>query len=150
MPPAVDPVKQQQRLHQLKDFILENERGCIATGNAALKSAVLLNGATAAALLAFIAHQWTPGQPMMPTVSIVVGSINQLLFGVFSAVLATGFGYLRMFFGNLHLSNEAILDGSGGKYRHLANACVLLAIALTVNAYVWFGIAVWRASNALA
>ena len=82
------------------DEILESWRSAAAFAGAALKSAILLNGAAALAMLAFIANQWSvpaEGKEAAKDAAVLVPALRHFVVGVFSAVLATGFGYFSAF-----------------------------------------------------
>lgn len=79
---------------------LEMLRSVITTGQSALKSSLLINGAAAVALLAFIGNIW----PLNNHASVVVGIAGALgiyVFGVLLAAVAAGLTYISQAgFGN--------------------------------------------------
>lgn len=82
------------------DEILESWRSAAAFAGAALKSAILLNGAAALAMLAFIADQWSAqaeGKEALKDAAVLIPALRHFVVGVFSAVLATGAGYFSAF-----------------------------------------------------
>jgi len=76
---------------------LEGFRSTMQLGQAALKSSVLINGAAAIAMLAFIGHIWNSGQ-FSSIQSQISGSLIWFLFGVFVSAVATGTGYVTQVF----------------------------------------------------
>ena len=153
--PAVDDsenvkAEKYERWLSLKDLILESEKGAVSLGNMALRSAMILNGAAAIALLAFIANQWTPEAGVPASLEGVVEALKGLVIGVFSVVLATGFGYLRMFFGGFSLGKEVEKEGSGKCTARLAMGSLYVAIILVIYSYVRFGMAMMDVSNVFA
>ncbi len=88
-----------RRNHRI-DEILESWRTAAAFAGAAFKSAIFLNGAAALAILAFIANQWSgleEGKEAVKDGAVLVPALRHFVIGVFSAVLATGVGYLSAF-----------------------------------------------------
>ena len=84
-----------RRTHRI-DEILESWRTAAAFGGTALKSAILLNGAAALAVLAFIANQWSgleEGKEAVKDGAVLVPALQHFMVGVFSAALGTGVGY---------------------------------------------------------
>lgn len=75
---------------------LEMLRAVIGYGQAALKSALLINGGAAAALLAFIGNIWAKGITAAAVVPLT-NSIVFFAFGVLSAALGTGTTYVTQY-----------------------------------------------------
>ena len=76
---------------------LEMFRSVIGYGREALGRALLINGAAAAALLAFIGNIWTK-TITPPSVTAITASILWFSFGVLVAALATGSSYCTQYF----------------------------------------------------
>jgi len=75
---------------------LELLRSVIAYGQAALKSAILINGGAAAALLAFIGNIWAKG--IVPqAVSSITNAIIFFSSGVLASAFGTGTTYLTQY-----------------------------------------------------
>ena len=74
----------------------ENFKSVILTGQSALKSAILINGGAAVALLAFIGHVWKPDYLRTASINLV-GSLQWFVFGVLSAAIAAGGTYAAQF-----------------------------------------------------
>ena len=133
-----------RRTHRI-DEILESWRTAAAFAGAALKSAILLNGAAALAMLAFIADQWSApaeGKEAVKDAAVLVPALRHFLVGVFSAVLATGVGYLSAFAENRGLwywvqDKEKIYN----TLFRLGWAFSVVVIVFVVYAYVrfWLG-----------
>ena len=83
-----------QQLHSVEMF-----RSVIGYGNATLKSAMLINGGAAVALLAFIGNIWVKGVNSDAVDSLTNG-IALFTFGVLAAALGTGGSYLTQYFYN--------------------------------------------------
>ncbi len=134
-----------RRNHRI-DEILESWRSAAAFAGAALKSAIFLNGAAALAILAFIANQWSApaeGTEAVKDAAVLVPALRHFVVGVFSAVLATGVGYLSAFAENRGLwywvkDKEKIHKMMFG----LMWVFQIFAIVFVVYAYVrfWLGI----------
>lgn len=75
---------------------LEMLRSVIGNGQAALKSALLINGGAAAALLAFIGNIWTK-DIATAAVAPLTNSIIFFAFGVLSAALGAGTTYVTQY-----------------------------------------------------
>jgi hypothetical protein len=78
------------------DTLLEISRTTNQAGQSALKSAILINGGGAVALLAFLGHIWN-SHPSYPIVSGLSCSLIVFAFGVLIAAMAAGTTYLSLF-----------------------------------------------------
>jgi hypothetical protein len=107
------------------DTSLELLRSVILSGQAALKSAILINGGAAVALLAFIGRIWET-QPSRFVVSGLTSSLLAFVYGVLAAAAATGTTYLAQFFYNYNLV----------KTGHITN---IISITLVIISYILFG-----------
>ncbi len=127
------------------DEILESWRTAAAFAGAALKSAILLNGAAALAILAFVANQWSAvaaGEEAVKDAAVLVPPLRHFVVGVFSAVLATGVGYLSAFAENRGLWYWVKDKKKVYKTMFaLTSVFQIAAVAFVVYAYVrfWLG-----------
>ena len=81
-----------QQLHAIEMF-----RSIINYGTVVLKSAILINGGAAVALLAFIGNIWTKG--ITPTSVVpLTSSIAYFSFGVLSATIGTATSYFTQYY----------------------------------------------------
>jgi hypothetical protein len=83
-------VESQKRTHE---WDLELFRSVITAGQAALKSSLLINGAAAVALLAFIGNLWA-AKTHIPTTVVIAHAMAFYVSGVLAAAVAAGFTYL--------------------------------------------------------
>lgn len=140
-----DETKKQQARYErwvsIKEQYFNTDVKATSLANTALKSAIILNGGSAIALLAFIANQWNAHIGLRSTLQPIATALNELLYGVFSAVVATGVGYLSTFIESLHF--DAYLKGKkyADRYVLVANCFIYVAIALVIHSYVRFAIA---------
>ncbi len=100
---------------------LESFRSVILTGQAALKSAILINGGASVALLAFLGHIWNT-EPPAPVVAGLTQSLLFFLIGVLLSAMAAGTTYLT----------QAFYDGGWDKTGMGIN---FINILLVVSAY---------------
>ena len=114
---------------------LEMLRATITTGQSALKSALLINGGAAAALLAFIGSAWSSNKfgTALPEIS---AALLHYVFGVLAAAVAAGSTYL----------SQAGYGNEFGK----TSRCVgfighVLAVLFVLASYILFGRASWLA-----
>jgi hypothetical protein len=119
---------------------LEMLRATITTGQSALKSALLINGGAAAALLAFIGSAWSSNTiaEALPDIS---AALLLYVFGVLAAAVAAGATYL----------SQAGYGNEFGK----ASRCVgyighVLAVVGVLASYILFGWASWLAYLGIA
>ncbi len=147
--PNNSPEKVRQRFLDLKEMVLENTKGSVSLGNTALRSAILLNGAAAAALLAFVSHRWEPNVQLSGQLEMIVYSLKDLVLGAFAGVVATGFGYLRMYFESLFYAAEIVGKPKAQRWVTVANVMLWIAIILVIYSYWRFGLAMWRSFSAL-
>ena len=118
-----------QQLHAVEMF-----RSVIAYGQAALKSAMLINGGAAAALLAFIGNIWAKG--VAPdAVSSLTSSIAFFAFGVLVAAVGTAGSYFTQYCYSEGFQRSAIVF-------HTLTVLVVLA------AFALFGFGAWESYQA--
>ncbi len=142
---AMEAYKAQWALHgsslqQVHESNLEMLRATITAAQSALKSAVLINGGAAVAVLAFISNAW--GKP--GTESVLPGlayGLSLFVWGVLSAACATGATYFSQ-------------AGFGQEFGRHSQAIGLvsrgLAILSGVGSYVLFGCAAWQTYVSIA
>ena len=113
---------------------LELLRATIATGQSALKSALLVNGGAAVALLAFIGGVWAHiGSGPLPQLALVLA---YFALGVLVAALGSGFTYL----------SQAGFGGEFGTHSNkVGRAARVATIVLVGAAYAFFGMCCWTA-----
>ena len=114
---------------------LEILRATITTGQSALKSALLINGGAAVALLAFLGSAWSSNKTVEAPSEITL-ALLLYVFGVLSAAVAAGATYLSQ-------------AGYGNEFRK-ASKCVgyighVLAVLGVLGSYILFGRASWLA-----
>jgi len=118
-----------QQLHAVEMF-----RSVISYGAAALKSAILINGGAAAALLAFIGNIWSKG--VTPTgVAPLTSAIAYFSFGVLAAAIGTASSYFAQYY-------------YGESYQRTGVVFHTLTAVLVVGSYVLFGLGISGAYEA--
>lgn len=65
-------------------------------GGIAIRSAILINGAAAIALLAFISQHWNPGQGLEESLKPLFDVLVHLITGVLSGGASAGFAYISV------------------------------------------------------
>ncbi len=117
---------------------LEVFKTVINAGQAALKSAILINGGGSVAILAFIGNILKPGDPIKAAlVHSLGGSLRMFAVGTLCAAMAAGGTYLVQFF------DAAGLDSKCPKiWRGLAHIFNALVIATVIYSYIrfWLGV----------
>jgi len=120
---------------QRHEYNLEMLRSVITVGQSALKSALLINGGAAAALLAFIGSVWSSSNAAAALPSISCAMIYYV-YGVLSAAVAAGATYFSQ-------------AGYGGEFGKLSMSIGrighVLAILGVLISYILFGRASWLA-----
>ncbi|MCZ6860670.1 MAG: hypothetical protein O7I42_10400 [Alphaproteobacteria bacterium] len=126
------------------DEILESWRTSTEFAATALKSAILLNGAAAVAVLAFFAKQ----DGASTILSDPATSLRHFVIGAFSGVLATGFGYLSALAENRSLWRWVERGPHTSNWERFQYFCVASAIVCVIYAYVrfWLGMEVGSAT----
>ncbi len=123
---------------QKHEFNIEMLKATVATGQSALKSALLINGGAAIAILAFIGKIWSQDNDIPACISI---SLACYVFGVLSAASASGFTYL----------SQAGYGKEFGKYSyHIGTIGRFIAIICVILAYILFGAASWLSYLAIS
>lgn len=115
-----------QQLHAVEMF-----RSIISYGAAALKSAILINGGAAAALLAFIGNVWGKGVSSA-SVTPLTSAIAYFSFGVLAAAIGTASSYFTQYY-------------YGENYQRTGVAFHTLTAVLVVGAYILFSFGVFGA-----
>lgn len=112
-----------QQLHAVEMF-----RSIISYGAAALKSAILINGGAAAALLAFISNIWNKGIAQA-AVTPLTGAIVFFSFGVLSSAVGTACSYFTQYY-------------YGGNYQRTAVVFHTLTVIFVVGSYALFSLGI--------
>lgn len=148
-PQNPDQQRRYQHFLNLKDLIVDANQRATDLGIAALKSVMLINGAAAAALLAFIGQVGSKGAIEGSKITHLLPPLKFLVGGVLVAALATGFGYMRMFFESVAYAAELKKPGTGKVWTNTGNGFLYGAIVLTIASYVLFGCGMWFAADAI-
>lgn len=114
---------------------LEMLRATITTGQSALKSALLINGGAAVALLAFIGNVWSSANTsrVLPEIST---ALLLYVFGVLAAAIAAGATYFSQAGYGEEFGKASIYVGRIGH---------VLAVLGVLTSYALFGWASWLA-----
>ncbi len=153
MPPAVDPKElqaQHQRYLALKDLIIDSNTRATTLGVAALKTVIVMNGAAAIALLAFLSQVVVKDAMATKLAGQMLQPLALLVWGVMAGGLATGFGYFRMYLEGHGYGAEIKKAGGLQPWGYAANGCLAVAIVLAVVAYALFAVGVLDAGEVLA
>lgn len=129
-------ISSSQHSHELS---LEMLRSVITVGQSALKSALLINGGAAVALLAFIGRIWgaAESQPVLGALSV---ALMAYVSGVLSAAAAAGATYF----------SQAGYGGEFGRASHrVGRVGHVLAVLFVLGSYVLFGTGSWLAFKAI-
>lgn len=119
-------VESRQHAHE---WDLEMLRSVIVTGQFALKSSLLINGAAAVALLTFIGNIWNKDLTVVAGTAYALGSY---VVGVMLAAVAVGITYL----------SQAGFGREFGKHSHaIGNWGRFVAVILVIASYIAFGCA---------
>lgn len=117
-----------------REGYIESFRATIEHGNAAIKSAILINGAAVIALLSFSAA-FVSSHPELS--SSISGSIIRFAVAVFFAAIATGSTYLsQAFFTGTHNASEhrqVYLSTLGYAFQVVSVTCWVLSIGLFLS-----------------
>lgn len=127
--------RQQQHEHNL-----EMLRAVITVGQSALKSALLINGGAAVALLALVGKIWS-SNGLKPAMGALATAVLFYVFGVLSAAVAAGATYI---------SQAGYADEFGSLSYAIGRVGHVFAVLGVVGAYVLFGSGSWLAFSAIA
>lgn len=108
---------------------IEMFRSVIQYGQASLKSAILINGGAAVALLAFIGKIWSDEKSKI-VINELSYSLTLFVFGTLAVAVATGITYIAQ-----SLFNEGKI-----KIAHCVNG---LIISLVIGSYIIFSLGVF-------
>lgn len=112
---------------------LEMLRATVSSGQAALQSALLINGGASAALLAFIGSIWS-GQNAQQQIPAIAYALSQFVWGVLVSAVAAGFTYL---------SQSGFGEEWGKASKNVGQIARLGAVLCVIAAYVLFGRGSW-------
>lgn len=118
---------------------LEMLRSVITVGQSALRSALLINGGAAVALLAFVGKLWSSGA-VDPALGGISAGLIQYVWGVLSAAVAAGATYF---------SQAGYAGEFGRASRKVGMGGHLIAVAGVILAYILFGVASWTTYEAI-
>lgn len=126
------------RQHQY-EHNLEMLRSVITVGQSALKSALLINGGAAVAILAFLGRLFSS-----ESASLSIGGLSlallQFVWGVLAAAIAAGATYF---------SQAGYGDGFGSWSPKVGIGGHIVAILGVLAAYGFFGVGAWQAYSAI-
>ena len=120
------------------DRTLEMLRATLATSQSALKSALLINGGAAVALLAFVGSIWNSANKA--ALPLVADALLYFVYGVLSAAIASGAAYLAQAGYGREFGNASRCIGRSGH---------IVAFLGVLCSYVWFYYAAWSAFRAV-
>lgn len=154
--PSQDPKDFWHRRASRIDEIMESWRTAASFAEMALKSAMLLNGAAAVAMLAFIANQSgdpTPTQSgdttTVKNLARLVPVLHHFLWGTFSAVLATAAAYFSAYVENRGLWRWVENKKYGRLFDWGELIFMVSAIILVGYSYLEFWLGMEAGTNAL-
>lgn len=138
----------QERCNVHGAAIVQEQKGATDLATSALRSAIIINGTSAAATLAFIGRLWAI-DGSTDVIHGLVAVFAILVTGTFSASLATVFGYLRMYFGTVNWNH--FLHHNKNSFGTLIVGDITQAIAflLVIESYALFGYAMADAIDIL-
>lgn len=115
---------------------LEAFRVLINAGQAALKSAILINGGGSVAILAFIGNSFKLGDPTKTALIHSLGnSLRMFAIGTLCAAMAAGGTYLTQLFAVIELDSKCPKI-----WRRVFNFSNTLVIAIVICSYILFGL----------
>ena len=112
-----------QQLHAVEMF-----KSVIGYGSAALKSAILINGGAAVALLAFIGNIWSK-EIAQAAVSHLTSAIAYFSFGVLAAAVGTASSYFTQYYYSENYQRTGIVFHT-------------LTVAVVIGSYVLFSLGI--------
>lgn len=125
---------------QKHEHNLEMLRAVVATGQSALRSALLINGGAAVAMLAFIGGIW-PHNSSSPVIGSLAFALVFYVFGVLAAAVASGATYFSQAGYGQEFGSASDIVGRVGH---------ILAVLGVFIAYGLFGYASWSAFLAIS
>lgn len=118
---------------------MEMLRSVITVGQSALKSALLINGGAAVALLAFIGRIWGNAETQH-TIEALATALVCFVFGVLSAAMASGATYF---------SQAGYADEFGHLTRQVGRGGHIAAVIFVFGGYILFASGSWIAFKAI-
>ncbi|HBC07119.1 MAG TPA: hypothetical protein DC046_05970 [Rhodospirillaceae bacterium] len=133
-----DAYSERYELH--RDEITQNNKGAVDLAAVALRSAIILNGAAAAAILAFVGRLWN-GNENTCLVASLTNALALLLAGALTGAVATVFGFLRVELLAMNWSVFKVHARNSASLLFSSSAMQMLAIMMVVQAYWFFTVA---------
>lgn len=128
--------KYAENLEHIKGNLAERVelvKGVFQFGGSALKSAILINGGAAVAILAFIGKIYTPSSPIVKNLAC---PLMMFVYGVLVSAMATGAAYITQ-------SCYAYLHNTAGNIGRVASVILVFA------AYILFGLGAYYTGQIL-
>lgn len=123
-----------KRYDRYREEALIETKGAIDIAIMALRASILLNGASSAAVLAFLSAQASAHHPVAPFVDVLL----LFLAGTLAAVVATSFAYLRMYYATGNWNYWLHKGGPEPVTKVTGEAMQGIAFFLVVVSYVLF------------
>ncbi|WP_417826752.1 hypothetical protein [Thalassospira povalilytica] len=125
------------RYSTYKDELVQEAKAAADIAAVALRSSIVLNGASAAATLAFIGRIWASSSSSI-VISELTDVLSTFLVATLLAAVSTVFAYGRMYFGTVNWDTWK-RDQDDNKFAfQAANFCQLIAVFLVLQSYVLF------------
>ncbi|MFC4236684.1 hypothetical protein ACFOY8_15865 [Thalassospira xianhensis] len=125
------------RYQLYKDEIVQEHKSAADIGVVALRSSIILNGASAAATLAFIGRIWTSNGSAL-VISELVDVLSAYMVATLISALSTAFAYARMYFGTINWDTWKRKNDDNVIALNAANISQYIAIFLVLQSYVLF------------
>lgn len=136
------------RYQLYKDEIVQEHKSASDIGVVALRASIILNGASAAATLAFIGRIWISNGAAL-VISELVDVLSAYMTATLLSALSTGFAYFRMYLGTINWDTWKRKNDDNFTALHAANISQYIAIFLVLQSYILFASGTVLATNIL-
>jgi len=137
-----------ERYELYKDEIVQENKSAADIGVVALRASIILNGASAAATLAFIGRIWTShGSALI--ISELVDVLSAYMTATLLSAISTAFAYARMYFGTINWDTWKRKNEDNFVAFHAAIITQYAAIFLVLQSYILFASGTVLATNIL-
>ncbi|WP_417804740.1 hypothetical protein [Thalassospira lucentensis] len=138
----------EKRYNLYKDEIVQEQKSAADISVAALRASIILNGASAAATLAFIGRIWISNGSGL-VISELVEVLSTYMTATLLSALSTGFAYFRMYFGTVNWDTWKRKNDDNLAALYAAQISQYIAIFFVVQSYILFASGTWLATSIL-
>ena len=122
----------------LQDLGLELGRFAVTLGQVALRTVILINGAAAVAVLAFLGQIWDPAEGARELIPPMLAALSWFVSAVIAGGIATGLAYITQLLYTIAFQRERDEKSNVTAFRRWGVGCHGITTALVAFGYLAF------------